>query len=241
MKERVQKIISAVGIMSRRKAEELIIEGRVTVNGSVVEIGAKADVQADHIKVDGKLINPKTIEQQQRVYIKFYKPVDVVTTLEDPEGRVTVGHFLKGVGTRVYPVGRLDYNSEGLLILTNDGEFTHRLLHPRQKIPKTYHVKVKGVLEDADLSKLRAGIKLDDGMTLPAKVDRLQKTDANSWIEMTIYEGRKRQIRRMLQRVDHPVSKLKRVAINGIRLGELRPGQWQYLTPREIASAKREL
>ncbi|MBF0606054.1 MAG: pseudouridine synthase [Candidatus Magnetobacterium sp. LHC-1] len=240
MKERLQKIISTLGIMSRRKAEELIVEGRVTINGAVAELGAKADVCNDHIKIDGKLVNPRAIEQQ-RIYVKFYKPVEVVTTLEDPEGRVTVGHFIKGIGRRVYPIGRLDYNSEGLLLLTNDGDFAHKLLHPRQRVPKTYHVKVKGVLEDADLARLRAGIKLDDGMTLPAKVGRLHgKTDVNSWIEMTIYEGRKRQIRRMLQRLDHPVSKLKRVAINGIRLGELRPGQWQYLTPPEIASAKRE-
>ncbi|MBF0345945.1 MAG: rRNA pseudouridine synthase [Nitrospirae bacterium] len=238
MKERLQKIISSLGITSRRKAEELILEGRVTVNGAVVEIGAKADVESDHIKIDGKLVNPKT--NQQRVYIKFYKPVEVVTTLEDPEGRVTVGHFIKGVGTRVYPVGRLDYNSEGLLILTNDGDFANKLLQPRQRIPKTYHVKIKGVLEDANLTKLREGIKLDDGMTLPAIVNRLKKNDINSWIEMTIYEGRKRQIRRMLQRVDHPVSKLKRVAINGIILGELRPGQWQYLTPRELNHVMRE-
>ncbi|MBF0566261.1 MAG: rRNA pseudouridine synthase [Nitrospirae bacterium] len=232
MEERIQKIISSFGIASRRKAEELIAGGRVTVNGKKATLGDKADPARDHVKVDGKLINANA--QSERLYIKFYKPHDVVTTLSDPEGRQSVGDFIRGIGTRVYPVGRLDYNSEGLLLLTNDGEFANKILHPRQKVPKVYHVKVKGELDDKGLEKLRKGVALEDGMTLPAEVKRLKKVEVNSWIEMIIYEGRKRQIRRMLLQIGHPVAKLKRVSIGGINIGNLKPGYWDFITPDEV-------
>ncbi|MDI6890734.1 MAG: pseudouridine synthase [Thermodesulfovibrionales bacterium] len=236
MKQRIQKILSQMGIVARRKAEELILEGRVTVNGKVATIGMKADPLRDYIKVDGRLI----AGSKRKVYIMFNKPKGVVTTLFDPEGRPAVKDFLKGVKYRVFPVGRLDYNSEGLLLLTNDGDFAHAVLHPSKKILKTYIVKVKGVLGEEEIEKLSTGIKLGDGMTAPAKVRRIRRTENNSWLEMTIYEGKKRQIRRMLDKVKHPVLKLKRIRINGLELGKLELGTYRYLTHEEVNKIKKE-
>ncbi|MBF0568860.1 MAG: rRNA pseudouridine synthase [Nitrospirae bacterium] len=241
MEERLQKIIASSGLTSRRKAEEMILEGRVTVNGKAAVIGMKADVEKDHIKVDGKLLNPKI--GQRRVYIKFNKPDEVVTTMTDPEGRPTVADYFAGAGHRAYPVGRLDYHTEGLLLLTNDGDLAYHILHPAKKIPKTYQVKVKGDISDVDLDKLRRGVRLEDGVTAPAGIKRMRSKDtvSNTWLEMTIYEGRKRQIRRMFTYVKHPVAKLKRVAINGITLGNLKPGQWAYLTQEELYAIFKEV
>lgn len=238
MEQRLQKILAQMGIASRRKAEELIFEGRVTLNGEVATIGMKADPLRDHIKVDGKLITgtQKTI---RKVYLIFNKPRGVVTTLSDPEGRPTVKDFLKGIKYRVFPVGRLDYDSEGLLLLTNDGDFAHAILHPSKEIPKTYLVKVKGVIEDERLEKLRRGMKLEDGITTPAKVKKIRESENNSWIEITIYEGKKRQVRRMLEKVEHPVLKLKRIAINGLELRDLKPGEIRHLTPEEVKHVER--
>lgn len=236
MLERIQKIISKAGIASRRKAEELMTAGAVTVNGRVVrKLGSKADSERDHIKVSGKLINPK----QPKIYLLLNKPREVVTTLSDPLGRVTVKELLRGVRTRVYPVGRLDYDSEGLLLLTNDGELVQRMLHPSFRVPKTYEVKVKGVLTDEEIRDLTKGVELAEGRTLPCRIRKIQKTEKNSWIEMTIYEGRNRQIRRMLENTDHPVLKLKRVRMANLELGGLPIGQYRYLTAPEIKSLKR--
>lgn len=237
MEERLQKILSRCGIASRRKAEEMILQGRVTVNGVVATLGMKADLARDYIKVDGKLIRGK----EPNVYIMFNKPRRCITSMYDPEGRPTIKDFLKRVKVRVFPVGRLDYNSEGLLIMTNDGELANALLHPRNKVPKTYLVKVDGVLDDKDMAKLESGVKLEDGITAPAKVRKIRKTETNSWIEITIYEGRRRQIRRMLERVGHPVLKLKRIRIDGLELGSLPPGAFRYLTPEEIKRLKKEV
>jgi 23S rRNA pseudouridine2605 synthase len=234
MEKRLQKILSEMGIASRRKAESLILEGRVTVNSRTATIGMKADPAGDHIKVDGKLL----IKPEPRVYIMFNKPRGVVTSLYDPERRPTVKDFLKGVRYRVFPVGRLDYDSEGLLLLTNDGDFAHAVLHPSKKISKTYFVKVKGVIEVEEMEKLRAGIKLADGITAPAKAKRIRKTENNSWLEITIYEGKKRQIRRMLEKIGHPVLKLKRIKIDGLEMGKLEPGTYKYLTSEEIDKIK---
>lgn len=236
MEQRLQKILSAMGITSRRKAEELILEGRVTVNGRIATIGMKADPSRDHIKVDGKLL----LRPEPKVYIMFNKPKDVVTSLYDPEGRPTVKDFLKGVKYRVFPMGRLDYDSEGLLLLTNDGDFAHAVLHPSRKISKTYLVKVKGILEEEEIEKLRSGIKLSDGMKAPAKVKRIRETENNSWLEMTIYEGKKRQIRRMFEKIGHQVLKLKRIRIDGLEMGKLEPGTYRYLSSEEINKMKRE-
>jgi 23S rRNA pseudouridine2605 synthase len=238
MEERIQKILSKCGVASRRKAEEMIAQGLVTVNGAPVTLGMKADLERDHIKVCGKLIN----RVEPAVYLILNKPVKCITAITDSEKRTTVKDYLKRVKAKVFPVGRLDYNSEGLLLITNDGELTNNILHPKNKIPKTYLVKIDGWLDDEKKQKLEKGIKLEDGMTAPAKVRRVKrKTKTNSWIEITIHEGRKRQIRRMLQRVGHPVIKLVRTRINGLELGALKPGEYRYLSSEEVKKIKEEV
>jgi 23S rRNA pseudouridine2605 synthase len=237
MEQRLQKIIAEMGLASRRKSEELILEGRVTVNGRVATIGMKADPLKDHIKVDGKLL----FRPEKKVYFILNKPRGVVTSMSDPEGRPTVHDFVRAIKQRVYPVGRLDFDSEGMLLLTNDGEFAQAVLHPSKKIPKTYLVKIKGNLEDENIEKLRNGIRLDRTITAPAKVKRLRKTENNSWIEMVIYEGKKRQIRRMLERVGHSVIRLMRIKINGIEMGPLKPGACRQISAEEMRILKKEL
>jgi 23S rRNA pseudouridine2605 synthase len=233
MEKRLQKILSELGVASRRKAEEMILEGRIKVNGKVAEVGQKADPERDAIKLDGKLL---TGRPESKVYYVFNKPRNVMTTLEDPEGRPAISAYLKKmrIKQRVYPVGRLDFDSEGLLLITNDGDLAYGVLHPSKKIPKTYEVKVKGVLPESAIQQLEEGIYLEEGRTAPAKIKKLRKLKQNSWIEVTIHEGKKRQIRRMLQRVGHPVSRLIRKKINGITLGHLKPGEMRPMTPEEI-------
>lgn len=237
MEERLQKIISQCGIASRRKAEELILEGLVTVNGRPAELGMKADIGKDHIKVSGKLISSPS----SRTYLLFNKPYKCITAMHDPEKRPIIMDYLKRVKGRIFPVGRLDYNSEGLLILTNDGELANAVMHPKKKIPKTYRVKINGFLEDKDKLKLETGIRLDDGMTKPAKVRIIKKLKANSWISITIHEGRNRQVRRMMDRIGHSAIRLIRTRINGLTLGALKPGEYRYLTDEEIAALKEEV
>ncbi len=235
MQERLQKIIAHSGVASRRRAEELIIDGSVTVNGQVVrELGTKADPEKDAIKVMGKLIHLP----QRNTYIVLNKPVGYITSMSDPEGRPVVTELLKGVKARVYPVGRLDYDTEGLLIMTDDGGLANSMMHPSHEVSKTYLVKVKGVLEDKEIEKLQKGIKLDDGMTAPAGVKRLKKADANSWIELTIHEGRYHQVKRMMERVGHSVIKLVRVRYGSIELGNVPPGTFRYLTNEEVKILK---
>jgi 23S rRNA pseudouridine2605 synthase len=233
MIKRLQKILSEMGITSRRKAEELILEGRVTVNGKIATIGMKADPSKDYIKVDGKLITgfKKDI---RKVYIMLNKPRCVVTTLFDPQGRTTIKDFLKGVKYKVFPVGRLDYDSEGLLLVTNDGDFANAVMHPSKKISKAYLVKVKGIIGEDNIEKLRKGVRLEDGITFPAKVRRVRKSEKNSWIEITIFEGRKRQVRRMLESIGYPVIVLRRIGINRLKLKDLRIGEIRYLAPDEL-------
>ncbi|MFA5353131.1 MAG: pseudouridine synthase [Thermodesulfovibrionales bacterium] len=236
MEHRLQKILAQMGIASRRKAEEIIEEGRVTVNGQVATLGTKADPEKDHIKLDGKLLT----RLEPRVYLMFNKPMGVVTSLSDPEGRPTVKDYLKGVKQRVFPVGRLDYDSEGLLLITNDGDFAHAIIHPARKVPKTYVVKAKGMVTDEELDRLKKGIRLEDGMTAPAWVRKIREAETNSWVEITIHEGRKRQVRRMMEAIGHPALRLKRVIINGLRLGDLMPGELRFLTPDEVAMVRRD-
>ena len=236
MEKRLQKILSEMGVASRREAEELILEGRITVNGRIAELGMKADPAKDHIKVNGKLLT----KREPKIYLIFNKPRNVVTTLKDPEGRPTVKDYLKDIKYRVYPVGRLDYDSEGLLLLTNDGDFANAVMHPSKKIPKTYEVKVKGVPEQKVLEKLKKGIHLEDGMTAPAKIKGPKTTANNSWLEVTIYEGRNRQLRRMFDQVGHSVLKLKRIRIGSIQIGELSPGTYRYLISEELNKIKKE-
>jgi pseudouridine synthase len=234
--DRLQKIIARAGLASRREAEEMILAGRVRVNGRVVtELGTKADAARDHIKVDGKLLS----HAEEPRYILMYKPKEVMTTMEDPEGRTTVVHYLKGVRERVFPIGRLDFHSEGLLVLTNDGELAYRLSHPSHGTLKTYHVKVRGVPQERLVEKLERGIVLDGKRTRPAQIGRLRTTgrrdeEGNSWFEVKLSEGRTQQIRKMFKAIGHPVAKLKRVAIGQLTDAELLPGQWRDLSPREI-------
>ena len=237
VEERIQKIISQCGIASRREAEDLILEGLVTVNGRTAELGMKADLEKDHIKVRGKLISSPS----SMTYLILHKPIGCITAMNDPEKRPVVMDFLKRVKARVFPVGRLDFNSEGLLILTNDGELANAVTHPKKKIPKTYRVKINGSLEDADRQRLEKGIRLDDGMTLPAKVRIVNKLKSNSWISITICEGRNRQVRRMLERVGHPAIRLIRTKISGLELGALKPGEYRYMTSEEVTNLKEEL
>jgi 23S rRNA pseudouridine2605 synthase len=236
--ERLQKIIAAAGIASRRKAEELISGGLVSVNGQVVtELGSKADPERDHIRVNGKLLHGP----ERHVYLLMNKPKGYVTTLRDPEHRPTVMDLLHGVRARVYPVGRLDYASEGLLLLTNDGAFAHRLMQAASHVPKTYLVKVAGVPPAESLAKLREGVYIaaEHGKrvkTAPAKI-RVIREAANPWYEVTLIEGRNRQIRRMFEEIGHHVEKIKRVRYGPLEL-DVHPGEFRKLTVEEIAKLK---
>ena len=237
MEVRLQKLIAGTGLASRRKAEALITAGRVTVNGKVVtELGTKVDPERDHVKVDGRHLGAA----QPYVYLMLNKPKNVMSTLDDPGGRPTVKDFLRGVSVRVFPVGRLDFDSEGLMLLTNHGELAQALLHPRYHVPKTYVIKVKGVLTDEEIKRLEQGVKLEDGMTSPAVVRKIRKAEQNSWLEITLREGRKHQVKRMLEAVGHPVIKLIRVRMGPLSLGGLESGEFRFLTDRE-ANALREL
>jgi pseudouridine synthase len=234
--ERLQKIIAHAGFASRREAETMIREGRVTVNGRVVtELGTKADPDRDHIKVDGKLIT----HAEEHRYILLYKPKEVMTTVEDPQGRRTVIDLVRGIRERIYPVGRLDYHSEGLVLLTNDGELAFKVSHPTHGSVKTYHVKVRGIPEERMIDKLRRGITIEGKRTLPCDIERLKTTgrtedEGNSWFEVKLREGRTHQIRKMYQAIGHPVSKLKRVAIGPLSDPKLSPGVWRELTKQEV-------
>jgi 23S rRNA pseudouridine2605 synthase len=236
--ERLQKIIAAAGVASRRKAEELISSGHVQVNGqTVTELGSKADSETDHIRVNGKLVRGA----QRHIYLLLNKPKGYVTTMSDPEKRPTVMDLIRGVKGRVYPVGRLDYASEGLLLLTNDGELAHRLMKAASHVPKTYVVKVAGTPNEDAIAKLRLGVSIatDDGKrvkTGPALV-RVVKEAANPWYEITLVEGRNRQIRRMFEAVGHHVEKIKRVRYGPLTL-DVPPGKFRSLTPKEIDQLK---
>jgi 23S rRNA pseudouridine2605 synthase len=229
--ERLQKILSKAGVSSRRAAEKMIAEGRISVNRIVVTgPGTKADPEKDEIRVDGRLVSLET----ERIYLMLHKPKGYVTTLSDPQGRPIVTDLLNGVAARVYPVGRLDYDSEGLLILTNDGEFAQRLQHPRYGIPKTYRVKVEGRFSKGELKALEKGIDLPDGRFAPAEV-QLEKTNPGStWLTLTLTDGRNRVIRRVFDSIGHSVTRLIRVAVADITLASLREGTWRMMTPREV-------
>lgn len=230
MQERLQKIISTAGVASRRKAEQLIVEGRVSVNGRVVtELGTKAELGKDHIKVDGKLLQPP----DEFLYIALNKPTGYVTTMHDPEGRPTIVELLRGLKKRVYPVGRLDYNSEGLLLLTNDGEFASKVMAAKTELVKTYVVKVTGTLSPDNEEVFRNGVYLRGKKTAPAGLKRI-KPGANPWYEVRLIEGRQNQIRLMFNHFGVLVEKLKRVKIGFLELGDLRPREYRSLSPGEI-------
>ena len=236
--ERLQKIIATAGVASRRKAEQLITAGLVQVNGTTVtELGTKADPEHDHIRVHGKLLQGA----QRQTYLLLNKPTGYVTTAHDPEGRPTVMTLVHGVGSRVYPVGRLDYASEGLLLMTNDGDLAHKLMKAASHVPKPYVVKVAGNPPEESIEKLRRGLSIatDDGKrvrTSPAKI-RVVKEANNPWYEVTLIEGRNRQIRRMFEEIGHHVEKIKRVKYGPLAL-DVPPGEFRRLTRQEIAKLK---
>lgn len=238
MKIRIHKIIADAGIASRREAEKMIEEGRVTVNGVTAKLGDKADPENDHIKIDGKLLKAKPNEL---VYIMLNKPKRVMCTTNDPEGRQTVLDLIKGIKNRVWPVGRLDYHSEGLVLLTNDGELSLRLTHPKYKVEKVYEVKVKDLPDEKKIEKLKKGIWLEDGKTAPCEISFIKKTNENSWFRVTLKEGKRRQIRRMFHAIGHDVMKLKRISIGPIKLGKLPIGNYRFLTEKEIIILKKSV
>ncbi|HMF90575.1 MAG TPA: pseudouridine synthase [Candidatus Angelobacter sp.] len=241
--ERLQKIIAAAGIASRRHAEELITQGRVSVNGQIVtELGSKADLAHDHVKVDGKMLRGP----ERHIYLLLNKPKGYVTTVSDPEGRPTVMELVQGVGERVYPVGRLDYLSEGLLLMTNDGALAHHLMRAASHVAKTYLVKVSGRPDEQGIEKLRRGLKLSSKpgprhmeveRTAPAQV-RLVREAENPWYEVTLIEGKNRQIRRMFEEIGHHVEKIKRVRYGPLTL-DVEPGAFRSLSPKEVALLQR--
>ena len=235
MEERLQKILSGAGIASRRAAEKMIEDGRVSLNGEVVrKQGAKADVNRDQIRVDGKLISCET----EKIYIVLNKPSGFVTTLNDPEGRPIVTDLIKGVGERIFPIGRLDYDSEGLLLLTNDGDFSQRLQHPRYKVPKTYRVKVEGRLDKMETQNLEKGIDLSDGKFSPSAVIVEKLNPKSTWLRLTIHDGRNRVIRRVFDSIGHSVTRLIRVSFGDITLDSLGEGEWRFLSSAEVRRLK---
>ena len=233
MTERLQKILSQAGITSRRAAETLITSGRVSVNGETVTIlGSKADPATDRIMVDGKLISiPST-----KVYILLNKPAGYVTTMSDPDGRPIVTELIKDIKERLFPVGRLDFNTEGLLLLTNDGDWANKLAHPSHEVVKEYYVKVRGGVTPEMAANLASGVKLDDGWTAPAKVEIMKVLEKNSWISISIHEGRYRQVRRMCEAVGLLVSRLTRRRYGDLDIGQLKPGEYRHLTQDEVAA-----
>lgn len=228
--ERLQKILARAGFASRRGAEELIRHGRVTLNGEpVVELGVRADAETDDLRVDGVRVRPPA----GHVYLLLNKPRGVVTTRHDPRGRETVMDLVPRV-PGLFPVGRLDLTSEGLLLLTNDGAFAERVTHPRYEVPRRYHAKVRGTPDRATLARLRRGVVVD-GERLQVDRARIAEPGANAWLEIELHEGKNREVRRLLEAVGHPVSKLRRVAIGSLDDRGLAPGEFRALSPREVA------
>lgn len=232
---RLQKYLSQAGVASRRASEDIILQGRVKVNGKIInKLGTKVDPNKDQIEVDGKTCQIKT----RSIYIIMNKPTGILTTVKDPLRRPTVIDLLEGVDARVFPVGRLDKETEGLLLLTNDGEVTYRLTHPKYEIVKTYLAQVKGVIGNEEIKVLEKGVVLEDGFTAPAQVKILNNFNNSTIIEMKIHEGRKRQIRRMCSAIGHPVMHLKRTRIGSLSLKGLKSGEWRFLNPKEIKYIK---
>src|SRR5438132_7389288 len=229
--ERLQKILAHAGVASRRKSEELIEAGRVTVNGKVVrELGSKADLDQDLVQVDGRTIR----EEQDKVYYVLYKPAGTVTTLSDPEGRLTIKRYLEEIPERVYPVGRLDYDVEGALIVTNDGDLAHLLMHPRFGVRRTYLAKVHGVPSAEQLERLRRGVRLEDGRARALEAELHSRTPKNTWVRVVVAEGRQHLVKRLMEAVGAPVQKLHRADYGGIGVAGMRPGQLRELTRAEV-------
>jgi 23S rRNA pseudouridine2605 synthase len=233
--ERVQRALARAGFGSRRGCEELIVQGRVTVNGTVATLGDRLDPEADSIAVDGVTVN---LDPNVRYYA-LHKPPGVVTTMKDPQGRPDIRSFLPKEGPRVFPVGRLDRDSEGLLLLTNDGELGNRLLHPKYAIEKEYLAEVDGVPTDRQIGRIRHGVELDDGLAKPASARLVATTGSRGAVRITMTEGRKREVRRLLAEVGLPVTRLVRLRVGPVKLGDLAPGAVRELSPEEIQALAR--
>ncbi len=235
--ERLQKILSQAGLASRREAEQWILQGRVSVNGAVIrKLGTRADTVKDAIKVDGKRVKPRPAP----VYLAFHKPPGIITAMKDPQHRPDLTPYLENLGEkrRVFPVGRLDFNSSGLLLLTNDGDLAQRLAHPRFGVNKAYRVKLNACPTDAQLGQLRKGVRLEDGLTAPARARVVERLKKNAWVEIEIHEGRNREVRRMFDALGYFVEKLIRIRVGAVSLGLLPPGALRMLSPAEVKSLK---
>ena len=234
---RLQKYLALCGVASRRRAEEMITAGRVSVNGAVVDQLGTQVGESDEVLVDGSRVVPET----EKKYIIYHKPAGEVTTVSDPEGRPTVLDRFRDMGVRLYPVGRLDYDSEGLLLLTNDGDLAEKMMHPSHEVDKAYYCKVMGTVAPETLTRLSKGVMLDDHMTSPARVRLIRQETFTSVVMVTIHEGRNRQVRRMFEAVGHKVLMLRRVRFGPLDLGDLRRGEWRCLTEDEVRELKREI
>ncbi len=231
MEERLQKILARSGVASRRTAEQFIKEGKVAVDGHIVtEMGYRVDPEKHHITFEGKPL-PAT---EDKIYILLNKPKGYVSTLRDPQGRPIVSTLLTGISARLFPVGRLDLDTEGALIMTNDGELANKIIHPRHEVNKTYVAKVKGHPSRENLTRLEEGIELEGNKTWPARIKVLKKLSSTVVVEITIHEGKKRQVRKMFAAIGHPVLELKRTAYGHLRLGKLAPGEYRFLAPKDI-------
>lgn len=228
--ERLQKYLSECSVASRRKSEELILQGRVTVNGKKASLGDKVDPKTDIVAVNGKKVH----KFKEKYYIMLNKPRGYVTTMSDELGRKCVKELVSDVGAVVYPVGRLDRDSEGLLLLTNDGEFANNIMHPKKHISKTYRVTVRSAVTEEQITSLSGGVMIDGRQTLPAEVRVLEKSETRSVLEIVIYEGRNRQIRKMCEETGLEVARLKRTAVGGVKLGMLHTGSWRELSEDEL-------
>ena len=236
---RLHKALADAGVVSRRGGEEMIRAGKVSVNGRVMrEKGLKIDPAMDRIRVEGRLVRQPSAATSAKVYYLLHKPRGVITSLRDPEGRSTVKDFIPRIKHKVFPVGRLDYDAEGLLLLTNDGDLALRLTHPRYEVPRTYLVKVKGTLGPRELSRIGKGVRLEDGMSPPMKVIPTKRLQKNSWVRVTLHEGRNRVIKRTFEAIRHPVLRLKRVGFASLTLEGLLPGHYRTLTAEEISQLR---
>jgi 23S rRNA pseudouridine2605 synthase len=243
MKERIQKVLARANVASRRRVEEMILEGRVRLNGKkVIELGTMVDPTCDVVFVNGKLVNIFSVNEQEKLYILLNKPPNVVTTISDNFNRKTVLHLLPEYKhARIFPVGRLDYDAQGALLLTNDGELAQKLLHPKFKCKKTYLVKVKGEPNLLDIEKLRRGIYLEDGPTGRSEIEFYSKTKSNTWLKVTLTSGKYRQIKRMFFRIKNPVMRIFRTDFAGISLGDLAAGRHRPLNKKEVMQLKKDV
>ena len=233
---RLAKYLAEAGVASRRKAEELIMQGRAKINGLVVkEKGCTINPDVDRVEFDGRIIS-----REEKVYILLNKPAGYISSVFDPQGRPTVMELLKDIKLRIYPVGRLDFDTEGLLLLSNDGDFTNLMIHPRYEINKTYQALVKGKPDKKSLQILQEGIQLEDGITAPARVNILKTFQDRTLLEIEIHEGRKRQVKRMFQAIGHPVINLKRTTFGSLKLQGVAPGKYRFLTPSEVNRLKQQ-